>query len=94
MSNVIYIDVPSDYNYNYSLSGKCAEALQSEQNIQGAVTFICNSVAKISNGDVYQVTFDNLLGEDDKLLFIIKHGFPILESAKAEEYILKRRRKA
>lgn len=89
MSNVIYIDVPNRYNYNFSLHKKSAEVLRISENIHGRVEFVCNSLALISEGDVYKITFDQLFGDDDKLFFILKHNFDIIDSAKVEEYILR-----
>lgn len=92
MINEIYIDVPSDYPYDFNLCSEVNGCLRMQERIPGQVQFICNSLGKISNGDVYKIAFDRPLSEGDKLFFLIKHGFNIIDSAIVEEFMLNKKR--
>ena len=81
--HTFYIDVPSNYNYNWSLAPGSSKALQLET---GAlkVFFVANSIAKISNGDCYQVTVPTT---EDELFYILKTGFTQPNSKAVDDYL-------
>ena len=86
--NTVYIDVDngvvSGYKYDWSLGSKAAEVIRLQEGIDGTVKFVCNSLAKISEGDAYAVTFNKA---EDLTYFVLKGKFDLISAEKAEEYI-------
>jgi hypothetical protein len=83
MSYVFYVDVPNTYQYDYvpgDMTGP--DVLTRELGVQ--ITFICNSVAKISEGDVHAVTVES---EKDELFFLLKSGFKKMDTQVVETYL-------
>lgn len=51
-----------------------------------AAKFICNRYAELAPGDIYKVSLRN---SDDKIFFLLKSGFTIVDTKTMEEYRLK-----
>jgi hypothetical protein len=77
-----YIDVPSDYKYDWSIAKIAHDVLSIEYN--AAIEFICNIGARISEGDVFSVTTEN---EGDEVFFLLKTGFKKMNTHKVETYL-------
>lgn len=85
----LYIDVPNDFKYNWSLGKDVDAVLTNMFNVP--IEFVVNSLAKITKGDCYRVTLDS---EDDVLFFLLKTGFKLADQTKSAvhfEKINKRR---
>ena len=86
--NTIYIDVPSNlftgYQYNWTLSKKAEEVLQMQENIDAVVKFVCNNIYKVSDGDVYSLTFST---PEDVTLYLVKNKFALVDEDKVIRYI-------
>jgi hypothetical protein len=54
------------------------------------VYFICNSLAKISKGDIYEVPFEN---PEDAIVFILKNPYSTIDKNKVEKYKEESKRK-
>lgn len=81
--HTFYIDVPYDYKYNWSISSN-SEIVLKETTGALSVKFICNNGGLISEGDCYLV---RLTDEQEVLVFLLKTGFKLVDSKKAELYI-------
>ena len=85
--HTFYIDIPHGFKYDHSNGdGDVTVARQLGVPI---VEFICNSVAKISDGDVYEVTVKD---EQDETFLILKYGFRTIDRSVVEEYRARKRR--
>ncbi len=62
--HIFYVSVPSDYKYDWSVSSSPTEVLRIKTGT--LIEFVCNSHARLSEGDVYQVGVDS---EKDELFF-------------------------
>jgi hypothetical protein len=89
--HTFYIDIPDNYERDWSNGAHWAEpdSVLARQLGVKTIEFVCNSIAKISDGDAYEVTVD---GEYDETILILKHGFRKLDSAVVEAYKERRRR--
>ena len=45
--------------------------------------FICNSYARISNGDIYELSFENI---EDATAFVLKNEYDLVDKEKVEYY--------
>jgi hypothetical protein len=89
VTDVIYIDA-GYYDYDFKLDKHCADVIRIKEGIDGKVTFICNSAAKFSVGDVYQIAFNHPQDEGDMLFFKLKYPhLQIIDREKAVAYISK-----
>jgi hypothetical protein len=68
--HIFYVDVPTGYKYDWSVSSSPTEILRVKTG--ALIEFVCNSHARISEGDVYQVGVET---EKDELFFLLKTGF-------------------
>jgi hypothetical protein len=83
MTYSVYIDHPdhidaydfcsNEYHINHVVSRKLGVKVE----------FVCNSYAKISNGDVFEVFFDN---PEDATAFVLKCNYAIIDKHKVEQY--------
>ncbi len=80
--HIFYVDVPSDYKYDWSISSSPTEILRVETGT--LIEFVCNSHARISDGDVYQVGVET---EKDELFFLLKTGFSKMKTEVVKEYL-------
>jgi phosphorylcholine metabolism protein LicD len=80
--HTFYINVPSDYKYDWSISSSPAVVLSIEHGAY--IEFICNSWAKISEGDVYKVKVNSV---KDELFFLLKTGFKKIKTEVVNEYL-------
>lgn len=85
--HIFYVDVPGDYEYDWSISTHPTEILRFETG--ALIEFVCNSHARISEGDVYQVGVDT---EKDELFFLLKTGFTKMKTEVVAEYLEYRHR--
>lgn len=85
--HIFYINVPTNYNYNWQLSSSASEVL-CLQTEASEVSFVANSYAKISAGDCYRVTVP---AESDELIFILKTGFEKVNDIAVSKYLKKNR---
>jgi hypothetical protein len=80
--HIFYIEVPNGYKYDWSISSSPTEVLRVETGT--LIEFVCNSHARISDGDVYQVGVDT---EKDELFFLLKTGFSKMKTEVVTEYL-------
>jgi len=80
--HIFYVSVPSDYKYDWSISSSPTEVLRVETGT--LIEFVCNSHARISEGDVYQVGVET---EKDELFFLLKTGFSKMKTEVVKEYL-------
>ena len=80
--HIFYVEVPSDYKYDWSVSSSPTEVLRVKTGT--LVEFVCNSHARISDGDVYQVGVDS---DKDELFFLLKTGFSKMKTEVVQEYL-------
>lgn len=80
--HIFYIEVPNNYKYDWSIAKSPTDILRVETG--ALVEFICNSHARISEGDVYQVGVDS---EKDEVFFILKTGFSKMKTEVVTEYL-------
>lgn len=85
--HIFYISVPVNYKYDWSISKSATQILREETGT--LVEFVCNSHARISDGDVYQVGVET---EKDELFFLIKTGFSKMKTEVVQEYLQLRHR--
>ena len=85
----IYIDHPATLDsYHFIPGDKTGEDVVSR--ILGMkATFVCNTFAKISKGDVYEIQFEN---HEDATAFILKSECKLVDKNKVEEYQRSRKR--
>jgi hypothetical protein len=88
MPSEIYVDVPSDYPYKFGRYESGPQVLTRDFGV--SFTFICNSHAKISEGDVHRIEFDS---EAEELLFLLRTPFKLLNKDVVENYINMKRMK-
>jgi hypothetical protein len=82
VSHKFYIEVPNNYKYDWSIAKIAHEVLSTEYN--AAIEFICNTGARISEGDVFSVTTENV---GDELFFLLKTGFKKMNTHDVETYL-------
>jgi hypothetical protein len=80
--HIFYVDVPTGYKYDWSVSSSPTEVLRIETG--ALIEFVCNSHARISDGDVYQVGVET---EKDELFFLLKTGFSKMKTEVVAEYL-------
>lgn len=80
--HIFYVEVPSWYNYDWSISSSPTEILRVETG--ALIEFVCNSHARISEGDVYQVGVET---DKDELFFLLKTGFSKMKTEVVKEYL-------
>lgn len=80
--HIFYVDVPSDYNYDWNISDSSTEILRVQTGT--LIEFVCNNHARISKGDVYQVKVDS---EKDELFFLLKTGFSKMKTEVVKNYL-------
>jgi hypothetical protein len=80
--HIFYVSVPSNYKYDWSISKSATDVLRIETG--ALIEFICNSYAKISEGDVYQV---GVATEKDELFFLLKTGFSKMKTEVVHNYL-------
>ncbi len=85
--HIFYVDVPSDYNYDWNISDSSTEILRVQTGT--LIEFVCNNHARISKGDVYQVKVDS---EKDELFFLLKTGFSKMKTEVVADYLAWRHR--
>lgn len=83
MTVSVYIDHPAYLGaYKYLPGEKTANEVVSR--ILGVrAKFLCNSIAQISKGDVYELLFDS---HEDATIFVLKTKYTILNKTIVEEY--------
>lgn len=81
----LYIGVPSNFLYNqWGDHQKCEDVMK---DILGyPCAFIANSLANLYDGDVYAVKFEK---EEDKLIFILKNKYSLLDEKVVIKYTSK-----
>ena len=83
MNHIFYIDVPNDYKYVYRDGDRYGpDVLTREYGVP--IRFICNSLAKISDGDVHAVIVNNV-GEE--LFFLLKNDFKKVNTQVVQNYL-------
>lgn len=88
----IYIDVPHSFNLDWDLiSAPERQSAHAAAHVMTAVnghttTFIRNSGAKLSNGDLYKVSFNK---QEDETFFILKTPFKIVNKQVVDDYLIK-----
>jgi hypothetical protein len=85
--HIFYVEVPNNYKYDWSISKSPTEILRVETGT--LIEFVCNSHARISDGDVYQVGVET---EKDELFFLLKTGFSKMKTEVVQEYLQSRYR--
>lgn len=80
--HIFYISVPSGYKYDWSVSSSPTEVLRIKTGT--LIEFVCNSHARISEGDVYQVGVES---DKDELFFLLKTGFSKMKTEVVQEYL-------
>lgn len=84
-----YIDVTYTYDYDFSVHKTVESSLMFDIKAQD-VKFICNSYARVSSGDLYEIT---LFEEDDIISFILRTEFiPARNIDEIEKYRSKNKR--
>jgi hypothetical protein len=79
--HIFYVDVV-DYKYDWSIAKSPSDILRIETG--ALIEFVCNSHARISEGDVYQVGVDS---EKDEIFFLLKTGFSKMKTEVVKEYL-------
>lgn len=67
---MLFVDVPNNYYHDWTISRDVQVVLKVMWDVEG-VTFICNSVAKLSQGDLYSV---RLRDDDCAEFFVLRTG--------------------
>jgi len=80
--HIFYVSVPSGYKYDWSVSSSPTEVLRIKTG--ALIEFVCNTHARISEGDVYQVGVES---DKDELFFILKTGFSKMKTEVVQEYL-------
>lgn len=83
MSYSVYIDHPDDLGAYTFLPGELRGDDVVSRVVGIRVTFICNALAKISKGDLYEVPFDN---PEDAMAFILRCKFNLVDRETVEQY--------
>lgn len=92
MTEYIYIDVPHSFELDWQLIPKSQQENPfAAQHVMTVVTghkthFIRNSGAKLSEGDLYRVSFET---EQDKTFFILKTQFKVVNKQVVDDYLIK-----
>jgi hypothetical protein len=92
MTNYVYIDVPHEFELDWELIPLAQRpALHAAEHVMTVVTgyptkFIRNSGAKLSQGDVYKVSFKK---QEDETFFILKTPFKIVNKQVVDDYLTK-----
>ena len=83
MTYSIYIDHPDDLgSYTFLPADKTGSDVVSRK-LGIKVNFVCNSFARLSRGDVYEVPFEN---EMDATAFVLRGEYIILDKTRIEAY--------
>jgi hypothetical protein len=83
MTYSVYIDHPDSIDsYEFLPGEKYGEDVVSRK-IGVRVNFVCNSLAKMSKGDIYEVPFDN---PEDVTAFVLKYDFELIDKDNIEKY--------
>lgn len=78
----IYIDHPAGlYDYEFLPGEKTGTDVVSRK-LGHKATFICNSYAKISTGDIYEID----INEEDMIIFLLKHQYKLIPNSVVEQY--------
>jgi hypothetical protein len=86
-SAIFYIDVPNFYPYDFTVASSSSESLQMHTGAK-RIRFICNSLGKLSKGDLYQVELDK---DDDVISFVLRTGFkPVQDEERINQYLQNR----
>jgi len=85
--HIFYVEVPTNYKYDWSVSSSPTEVLRVKTG--ALIEFVCNSHARISDGDVYQVGVES---DKDELFFLLKTGFSKMKTEVVTEYLQSRYR--
>jgi len=85
--HIFYVEVPTGYKYDWSISSSPTEILRVETGT--LIEFVCNSHARISEGDVYQVGVES---DKDELFFLLKTGFSKMKTEVVQNYLELRHR--
>lgn len=92
MTDYVYIDVPHWFRLPWDLIPRSQqEEPMAAEHVMTVVTghvthFIRNRGAKLSEGDVYRVSFEK---EEDKTFFILKTQFKIVNKQVVDDYLNK-----
>lgn len=90
MSHYVYVDVPDEFEIDWSILPAeyrdkvgAADYLMTLK-IGYPAEFIRNNLAKLSDGDLYKVSFDN---EEDELFFILKSQFKLVNKQVVDDFL-------
>jgi len=83
MAYSVFIDFPDDLNSYEFFPGEKYGADVVSRLLGIKVEFVCNHYARISDGDIYEVPFENL---EDVTAFILKCKYNLVHRDKIEEY--------
>lgn len=83
-----YIDVPYGFNYDFNGCDRAETALCKMTHAK-KTTFICNSIAKLSLGDLYRV---ELFNDDCEEFYILRTGFKKIPPSEKIKYYTERRK--
>lgn len=92
MTDYVYIDVPHSFDLDWDLiSASARQSNHAADHVMTVVTgypttFIRNSGAKLSQGDVYRVSFNE---QEDETFFILKTPFKIVNKQVVDDYLIK-----
>ena len=91
MTGYVYIDVPYEFNLDWSLiTNPDMPSLQADQVmtvVNGHTTeFVRNSGAGLSAGDLYRVSFKQ---QEDEVFFLLKTPFKIVNKQVVDDYLIK-----
>lgn len=75
----LYIDLPWDRKHNWSISKNVEEVVRHEFDLK-TCDFICNSMAKVSSGDLYEVTLQD---HEDIAVFYLRTGVKLISETEA-----------
>lgn len=85
MSHVFYVDVPYTYDYVWGRLRSGPDVLTRDFGVK--FEFICNSNAKISEGDVHRVTVKDY---KDEVFFLLKTGFKKVNTNVVDTFLSKK----
>ncbi len=83
MKHYLFIDHPAGLEDYEFLSGEHSGADVVSRKLGIGVKFVCNSYAKMSKGDIYEVPFDRA---EDVTAFLLKNRYELIPSDKIEKY--------
>jgi hypothetical protein len=83
MTHSVYIDYPDHPgSYDFREDEHYGADVVSRKLGTKAV-FVCNAYAKISNGDIYEVLFED---PEDATAFVLKCEYDLIDKSKIDEY--------